>query len=99
MATQMIDIGLSEDYDLGIEGGDFFSEESTAQHQTQLLLNNKGDFKQNPTICVGVIEYMDDEHFQNLIRAISVEFTRDGMDVKRVQLSPEGYIKSDAYYM
>jgi hypothetical protein len=33
-----------------------------------------------------------------LIRTISVEFTRDGMDVKSVQLSPSGVIKSDAFY-
>ena len=98
MATQMIDIGLDDNYDLLLIAGDFTVTESTAQHQQQLILNNKGDFKQNPTICVGVFDYLDDEYFQDLIRAISVEFTRDGMDVKSVQLSPAGVINSDAFY-
>ncbi len=94
----MIDIGLNVGYDLVIGNGDFSSAESTAQHQQQLIVNNKGDFKQHPTICVGAINYMDDEHFQSLIRAISVEFTKDGMDVKSVQLSSLGVINSDAFY-
>ena len=98
MARQMIDIALDTNEDATIVSGDFVQEESTAQHQRQLILNNKGDFKQNPTICVGVSEYTDDENFSSLIRAISVEFTRDGMDVKSITLSPAGIIKSDAFY-
>lgn len=98
MARPMIDIGLDATEDLEIATGDFVVVESTAQHQRQLILNNKGDFKQNPTIGVGVLNYMDDENFQQLIRAISVEFARDGMDVKRVSLAKDGVIKSDAYY-
>jgi hypothetical protein len=98
MAKQMKDISLSDQYDLEITGGDFTIVESTARHQQQLILNNKGDFKQNPTICVGAVEYFDDEHFQELTRAVSIEFTRDGMDVKNVKLSPGGIINSDAYY-
>ena len=94
----MIDIGLDETEDLRIAAGDFLSQESTAQHQRQLILNNKGDFKQFPTICVGAFEYFDDENFQGLIRAISIEFARDGMDVKSVNLSPGGVINSDAFY-
>ena len=94
----MIDIGLANDDDLLIVSGDFSAKECTAQHQRQLILNNKGDFKQNPTACVGVLDYMHDEHFQELIRAISVEFSRDGMDVKSVRISRTGDIISDAYY-
>jgi len=98
MATQMIDIGLDASEDAAILYGDFIESESTSQHQRQLILNNKGDFKQNPTICVGVPDYMDDENFGNLIRAISIEFAKDGMDVKRIELTPAGVIKSNAYY-
>ena len=98
MATQMIDIGLDANEDVLIINGDFVPEEGTAQHQRQLILNNKGDFKQNPAICVGVADYMDDENFRNLTRAISIEFTRDGMDVKSVALSKSGVINSDAFY-
>jgi hypothetical protein len=98
MAKPMVDIGLDEDEDLAIVSGDFTVVESTAQHQRQLILNNKGDFKQNPTIGVGVLSYLDDENYEQLIRAISIEFSRDGMDVKRVGLGKDGIIKSEAYY-
>jgi len=95
----MIDIGLDNSEDLEISGGDFLSVESTPQHQRQLILNNKGDFKQNPTICVGAFDYLDDENFQELTRAISIEFARDGMDVKSVILSSAGIINCDAFYI
>mgnify|MGYP007026944283 CR=1 FL=1 len=49
-------------------------------------------------ICVGAMNYLDDENFQGLMRKISREFTQDGMDVKRVALTPEGIVKTDAYY-
>ncbi len=98
MATKMIDIALTDNADTAITAGDFTYSESTAQHQKQLILNNKGDFKQNPTLCVGAFEYFDDEHLQELIRAISVEFTRDGMNVKRILLDQAGMINTDAYY-
>ena len=98
MARMMIDIGLTDAEDLSMDNGDFVAVESTAQHQRQLLLNNKGDFKQNPTIGVGVFAYFDDERFQELIRAVSIEFSRDGMDVKSVKLMPDGTLLSIVNY-
>ena len=94
----MIDIGLTDNADTSIAAGDFTSVESTAQHQKQLILNNKGDFKQNPTLCVGAFEYFDDENIQELVRAISVEFTKDGMNVSGVALDKAGVINTNAYY-
>ncbi len=98
MAKLMIDIQLGEDEDLSILAGDFQVAESTAQHQQQLLLNTKGDFKESPTVCVGVFTYLNDERFQGLMRAINVEFSRDGMEVHEVSLSKQGDIVSDAVY-
>lgn len=94
----MIDIGLDDAEDLNIKDGDFTVEESTAQHQRQLILNSKGEFKENPTIGVSAFEYFDDESMNDLIRAISVEFSRDGMDVQSIKISPQGIIRSDAFY-
>src|SRR4051794_367372 len=96
MARDMMDIGLVSD-DLAITAGDFDMIESTAEHQKEVILNNKGDFKQNPTICVGAFNYLDEDEPQNIIRAISVEFSRDGMDVNSVVLSA-GIIKTTAVY-
>ena len=102
MVTQMIDIGLvsvTGGEDLAVStAGDFLMMESTAWHQTELILNNKGEFKENPTICVGAFDYLDDENPQDLVRAIAVEFSRDGMDVVGVNLTAAGVIQSDAFY-
>lgn len=102
MAKQMMDIGLAPvtgGEDLLEMAGDFLVMESTAMHQQELILNNKGDFKQNPAICVGAFDYLDDERFNDLIRAISIEFTKDGMDVKSVAQGANGVINSDAFYV
>jgi hypothetical protein len=98
MARQMMDMALDSNEDIDIQNGDFTIAESTAQHQRQLIFNNKGDFKENPSICAGVFQYFDDERLQNLVRAVTVEFNRDGMDVTEVTLKPDGTINSVAVY-
>ncbi len=98
MARQQIDITLDDTQDLEIIVSDFGVVESTAEHQRQLIMNNKGDFKESPDSCVGVFGYLDDENFRELIRAISIEFAKDGMDVANVSVLPDGTIRSDAYY-
>lgn len=100
MAKRMIDYKVDEvtnDLVIGA-GGDFVQVESTAQHQKQLILCNTGEYKQSPTICVGAMKYMDGEGFNALINKVSSEFTRDGMDVQRVALLPDGTIQADAFY-
>lgn len=98
MPRQMMDIALAADEDVLIATGDFFITESTQQHQRQLILNNKGEFKQNPAICVGVFTYYDDEQQEALMRAISVEFARDGMDVQQIKLGRGGVLEASAFY-
>ncbi len=98
----MMDIGLTsvaggEDLEV-TSGGDFNIMESTAWHQQELILNNKGEFKENPTICVGAFDFLNDENEQDLVRAIAVNFSQDGMDVVSVGLTAAGVIVSDAFY-
>lgn len=102
----MTDIALASSGDLSISTtGDFLPAESTQQHQQQLLLNNKGDFKQNPTTGIGVWNYIDDDGnnaaapFASLTRAIALEFVKDGMDVVSLSVSSSGNINCDAYYV
>jgi len=97
MPTKMMDIGLVSD-DLDIEQGDFTNAESTYQHQRQLLINDKGTFKENPTICIGIYSYLDNENPSDLLRDTTIEYTRDGMTVKSINLSSNGNINIDAYY-
>lgn len=98
MAQFMNDFSLDDNEDIDLATGDFMLTESTPQHQRQLLLNTKGDFKEKPTIGVGALSYIDDENFSGLIRAVNIEFSRDGMEVHNVSLSEGGTVVSNATY-
>lgn len=98
MAKQMNDIGLVED-DLQTAAGDFVVAESTLQHQRQLIANNKGDFKEQPTICVGAYSYIDDEPgYGALAREISKEYSRDNLTINSINVTQAGVIQTDAVY-
>lgn len=98
MPTPQIDIVLDAAGDLLFVNGDFSMAESTLQHQQLLLLNDKGDYKQNPTIDVGLTNYLDDDDgLAALSRAITMEFARDGMRVNKIQITNTN-LTTDAYY-
>jgi hypothetical protein len=98
MAREMMDLLLKEDEDVAIEHGDFVIAESTARHQQQLLMNNKGDYKENPTVGVGLLRYIDDEDYRGLVRAVQQEYSRDGMETPEVVLDRDGTIRCNANY-
>lgn len=100
MARRQIDIALS-DNDLHITaGGDFAAVESSKEHMRQLVQNGKGDFKENPAICVGAEQYIDDDGgFGALVTEISRQFSGDGMAVQLVSINANGTIESKAEYI
>lgn len=94
----MNDILLDINYDLQIENGDLVTGNSDEQHQQLLLVCNKGDFKENPTICVGVERWLKDEDdVSGLLGEIKSEFEKDGMKVNSVLLT-DGKLDIDASY-
>ncbi|MBA3830133.1 MAG: hypothetical protein H0X33_14430 [Taibaiella sp.] len=103
MAKQQIDFALTaidqQHDDITIAAGDFVLAESTLQHGKQLIYNDKGAFKENPTIGVGVYGYLDDEDgLQNLIRDTVKEFNRDGMHVDSAEIDASGMLNVIAHY-
>ena len=56
------------------------------QHQRDILLADKGHYKESPETGVGALEYMNDNEPDRLLRSIRKEFTRDGMKVSKVSL-------------
>lgn len=94
----MNDILLDENFDLMFEGGDIVTGNSDEQNQRLLLVCNKGDFKENPTVCVGVARWLKDDDEEGLLGEIKKEFEKDGMEVKSVQLLPDGKLNIDASY-
>jgi hypothetical protein len=96
MANKVYDIIV--DTELVIAGGDFFVDESTAQHQTELIVNNKGDFKQSPLVCVSANDYLDDDNVDGFLQEISEQFAKDGMNVVSVEMGSNGKVKTNANY-
>lgn len=102
-----VSIGMpSPGEDLVISGaGDFTNVESTYQHQRQLIFNAPGDFKQNPLVCVGANNYIDDEGSGDIVRAIVQQFMGDGMEVVNMSPNPNSVVDDEvvifenAYYI
>ena len=82
----MIDIGHTANGHIDLQAGDILYAESTGQHQRDILLADKGHYKESPETGVGALEYMNDNEPDRLLRSIRKEFTRDGMKVSKVSL-------------
>jgi len=83
----MNDILLNENFEPQLKNGDFCSGESLKQAQMLLLQTNKGEWKQNPTMGVGVVNYLETPRMNGLSREVREQFTRDGMRVNAVNIN------------
>lgn len=95
----MIDMRLDEGDDIAIVAGDFEMNECTMQHQRLLILTEKGEWKGSPTVGVGAQSYLENDFVQELPRAVSQEFARDGMRVHSVQILTNGTLNTNADYL
>lgn len=95
----MEDFVLTEDNDLLIENGDLVINETSYQHQKHLLLAEKGDYKQHPTIGVASKKYLERESPDEYARAIRQEFVADGMNVKTLKILENLELSIDAQYI
>lgn len=91
------DIKHTLDGDIDLTSGDVETQESTFQHQKDILLSDKGYYKESPTVGVNAAEYIHDTDPANLFRAIRREMTKDGMSVKEISADNKGLI-IDAEY-
>ncbi len=92
------DILLDSDFDVLEKDGDFAVGDATYQHQALLLKASPGEVKQSPTAGVGMDAFLLDENPGLLLREIRSQFTKDGMQVSRVSISPEGELDIKATY-
>jgi hypothetical protein len=81
-----------------IKDGDLAIGESTAQHQNDLLLLQKGALKYEPLIGVGVADFVDDEGMEDMFRTIRKEYAKDGMKVNELK-EVNGELIIDAEYI
>lgn len=91
------DFLFGDDGDLAIVHGDLAYGESTLQHQRDLLVANKGSFRQDPLIGVGINEMLLDNTTADELRTvIQRELERDGMVLSRLRVTLEDvYIEAE----
>ena len=93
----MTDITHPEDGDVALGTYDPTYTESTVQHKRDLLLADKGHFKENPDRGVGTFNFLNDSDPEDFYRMVRKECTKDGMKVKDVKQSG-GELIIDASY-
>lgn len=93
----MKDIILDNSYDLEISNGDFVVSTSDSQHQACLLLSDKNGIKEHPLRGVGILNFINDDNSDGLLRETRMEFIADGMTVKRISANG-GKINVEAQY-
>lgn len=85
------DIILDDLGDLEIKNGDFYLADSDQQHVILIINTQVGDWKQYPTLGVGIINYLASSgKSSELKRSISLQLTADGYKVNDVVLTQNG---------
>lgn len=93
----MNDFLLDNDKDIKTLGGDLVIGRSDEQHQELLLITNKGEWKEKPTMAVGLAGFLKDDDANGALAEIKQEFERDGMNVNYIGFVNEK-IEIDAAY-
>jgi len=92
------DILLDDQGELIFRNGDLFIGDSTQQHQDDIILSQKGHYKQNPYIGVGIQDFiLDDASDEEIIATIQQQFELDGMKINDLKID-NGNIEIDANY-
>lgn len=94
----MNDLIKDIDGDLAIAGNDIVVGYSDQQQREDLLIVEKGAIKQFPDAGVGAFKYLESEDGAALLREISLQFSADGMNVKKVGIDLDGNIVVEAPY-
>ena len=96
---EVFDFIVDSNGDLFIQDGDLAFGESTLHHQRDLLIAQKGDFKQWPLIGVGInLELLNTVGPDELRVNIQREMEQDGMRIKQLRILADYNIDLIAYY-
>ena len=97
--VRAIDYLRDEDNDLIIKDGDFLKGDATLKHQKSLLICEKANFKQFPTIGVAMRNSInDDGNADELEGIIQNEFENDGMKISKLEAKSFSDIEIVASY-
>jgi len=90
---------LDETGDVMVQNGSMVIEDSTLQNQYLILLAQKGEFKEYPTLGVGISDMLGDDDALEWKKRIREEFAKDDMKVNKIDLNLQtGEINIDAHY-
>lgn len=92
------DILFTSDGDIDFSYNDIQYNESTCQHQRDILLARKGDYKLSPTVGVGIMDYVLDHTPDEMQREIRRQLFQDGMQVNKITYL-NGILTIDAPYV
>lgn len=93
------DFILGDDMDLSIVDGDLDFGESTLEHQRDILLAQKGSFRQVPLVGVGITtELLNDQNEDEFRRTVQEQMELDGMKVARLVVTAPGSFDLNTRY-
>ena len=94
----MKDLLLDENGDLDVGNGLQLTD-SDFQHQEDLLVAGKTEWKESPDTGVGLYDYLNESEVNNMLLEVRSEFQNDGMTVKSVAYDETtGDLTYDAKY-
>lgn len=73
--------------DLAVIGGTLTVGKTKAQNQAFILRAGKGEFKEYPTLGVGIADILGDDDLTGWKREIALQMEADGMKVNRVSIN------------
>lgn len=86
----MQDYQNTENDDLLFEDGDLVVHDATRQHQEDILIAGKGNYRQFPDVGVDVLKFLDDDTNGDLPFVIRREFEKDGMTIQTLEINSDG---------
>lgn len=93
----MNDFLIDSDGDLLLQDGDLVIGYSDDQQKDILLVTDKGSFKENPQVGVGLQSFLENEDSADLLAEIRKQFTADGMVIDSLQ-NINGRFIDNAHY-
>jgi len=93
----MKDFLIDSEGDLLIQNGDLVVGTSDDQNKDILLVTDKGSFKENPQVGVGLQNYLEAEDSGDLLAEIRKQFTADGMVIDKSQMVNGQFILNAHY--
>jgi len=82
----------------GLITSGLFIGDVTQQNQKIILLAEKGEIKEAPTLGVGIASFLDDDSPSDLLREIRENLREDGQTVKSCGFNTSGKLVIDAGY-